>query len=82
MGTSGHVTTGIDRRERGTRAAAPLRIGGSRGDWDAIEELWIAGELTDTEFEDHFIDDVSVQDIGEETDGRTFDGSSCSVELR
>ncbi|WP_416959516.1 hypothetical protein [Streptomyces sp. Agncl-13] len=78
---SGYVTTGTDRRERGTRAA-PLRIDGSRGDWDAIEGLWMAGELTDTEFEDHFIDDVIVQDIGAGTDGWTFDGSSYSVELR
>jgi len=79
---SGWVTTGTDRRERGTRAAAPLRIDGRRGDWDEIEELWVAGELTDDEFEDHFIDDVIVQDIGEGTDGWTFDGSSYSVELR
>ena len=25
--------------------------------------LWMTGELTDAEFEDHFIDDVIVQDI-------------------
>jgi len=79
---SGWVTTGSDRRERGTRHAAPLRIDGRRGDWDAIEELWMAGELTDDEFEDLFIDDVIVQDIGEGTDGWTFDGGSYSVELR
>ncbi|MET7540077.1 hypothetical protein [Streptomyces sp. NPDC005507] len=79
---SGYVTTGTDRRERGTRKAAPLRIDGSQGDWDAIEELWTAGELTDDEFEDHFIDDVIVQDIGEGTDGWEFDGNSYSVELR
>ncbi|WP_432198413.1 hypothetical protein [Streptomyces sp. bgisy027] len=79
---SGWVTTGSDRRQRGTRDAAPLRIDGSRGDWNAIEELWMAGELTDDDFEDHFIDDVIVQDIGEGTDGWTFDGSSYSVELR
>ncbi|GGX57641.1 hypothetical protein [Streptomyces chartreusis] len=79
---SGWVTTGTDRRERGTRDAAPLRIDGSRGDWDAIEELWMAGELEDSDFEDHFVDDVIVQDIGEGTDGWTFDGGSYSVELR
>ncbi|MFF1320640.1 hypothetical protein ACFVZZ_14580 [Streptomyces chartreusis] len=79
---SGWVTTGTDRRQRGTRDAAPLRIDGSRGDWDAIEELWMAGELADDDFEDHFIDDVIVQDIGEGTDGWTFDGGSYSVELR
>ncbi|WP_369242117.1 hypothetical protein AB5J56_44405 [Streptomyces sp. R21] len=79
---SGWVTTGSDRRERGTRNAAPLRIDASRGDWDAIEALWGAGELADDEFEDHFIDDVIVQDIGEGTDGWTFDGGSYSVELR
>lgn len=79
---SGWVTTGSDRRQRGTRDAAPLRIDGSRGDWDEIEELWIAGELTDDDFEDHFIDDVIVADIGEGTDGWTFDGGSYAVELR
>jgi hypothetical protein len=79
---SGWVTTGTDRRERGTRDAAPLRIDGMRGDWDAIENLWLAGDLTDDEFEDHFIDDVIVADIGEGTDGWEFDGGSYSVELR
>ncbi|MFJ5310041.1 hypothetical protein [Streptomyces sp. NPDC088350] len=71
---------GLGRGE--SRAVAPLRIDGSRGDWDAIEELRIAGELSDTGFEDHFVDDVIVQDIGEGTGGWTFDGSSYSVELR
>ncbi|MFJ9752572.1 hypothetical protein [Streptomyces chartreusis] len=79
---SGWVTTGSDRRERGTRAAAPLRIDGGQGDWGAIEALWLAGELTDVDFEDHFIDDVIVQDIGEGTDGWTFDGGNYSVQLR
>ncbi|MGW8742388.1 hypothetical protein [Streptomyces sp. NPDC055794] len=79
---SGYVTTGTDRRERGTSHAAPLRIDGSRGDWDAIEALWMTGELIDNEFEDHFIDDVIVQDIGEGTDGWDFDGGLYSVELR
>ncbi|MEH0415927.1 hypothetical protein [Streptomyces sp. B21-083] len=79
---SGYVTTGTDRRERGTPDAAPLRIDGSQGNWDEIEELWLAGELTDDEFEDHFIDDVIVEDIGEGTDGWEFDGANYSVELR
>ncbi|TQK49786.1 hypothetical protein FBY35_0049 [Streptomyces sp. SLBN-118] len=79
---SGTVKTGDDERERGTRQAAPLRIDGRRGNWDEIEELWAAGELTDDEFEDHFIDDVIVEDIGEGTDGWDFPGSSYSVELR
>jgi hypothetical protein len=79
---SGTVKTGDDERERGTRRAAPLRIDASRGDWDEIEELWAAGELTDNEFEDHFIDDVIVADIGEGTDGWDFPGASYSVELR
>ncbi|MEU3620681.1 hypothetical protein ABZ725_51880 [Streptomyces sp. NPDC006872] len=79
---SGLVKTGDDERERGTRRAAPLRIDGSRGDWDEIEALWMAGELTDHDFEDHFIDDVIVADIGEGTDGWDFPGSSYAVELR
>ncbi|MFD3622330.1 hypothetical protein ACFWWT_45700 [Streptomyces sp. NPDC058676] len=79
---SGTVRTGDDERERGTRRAAPLRIDGSRGDWDEIEALWLAGELTDDEFEDRFIADVIVADIGEGTDGWDFPGASYSVELR
>ncbi|MEV8547312.1 hypothetical protein [Streptomyces sp. NPDC051572] len=79
---SGSVTTGTDERVRGTRDAAPLRIDGSRGGWDAIEELWIAGELTADEFEDRFIEDVIEQDIGAGSDGWEFGGSSYSVELR
>jgi hypothetical protein len=79
---SGIVKTGDDERERGNRRAAPLRIDGSRGDWDEIEELWLAGELTDDDFEDHFIDDVIVADIGEGTDGWEFSGSAYAVELR
>ncbi len=79
---SGWVTTGTDRRQRGTPDAAPLRIDGERGHWDEIEELWMADELTDDEFEDHFIDDVIVEDIGEGTDGWVFDGRSYSVEVR
>ncbi|MDQ0988787.1 hypothetical protein [Streptomyces sp. V3I7] len=79
---SGTVRTGDDERERGTRRAAPLRIDGHRGNWDEIEELWQAGELTDTAFEDHFIDDIIVADIGEGTDGWEFPGASYSVELR
>ncbi|MEV5842238.1 hypothetical protein AB0M32_09710 [Streptomyces sp. NPDC051985] len=79
---SGVVKTGDDVRTRGTRDAAPLRIDGSRGNWDAIKELWMTGELTDDEFEDHFIDDVIVEDIGEGTDGWEFTGASYSVEVR
>ncbi|MFB7418268.1 hypothetical protein ACFC1L_27040 [Streptomyces sp. NPDC056210] len=79
---SGYVTTGRDRRERGTREAAPLRIDGRQGDWNDIEALWMAGELTDDEMEDHFIDDVIELDIGGGSDGWEFDGSSYSVELR
>ncbi|MDX3568461.1 hypothetical protein [Streptomyces sp. ID05-47C] len=62
--------------------ASPLRSDGSRGNWDAIEELWLAGELTDDEFEDHFIDDVIVEAIGEGTDRWEFPGASYSVEVR
>ncbi|MFI1769385.1 hypothetical protein ACH41H_46265 [Streptomyces sp. NPDC020800] len=79
---SGIVKTGDDERERGTRRAAPLRIDGSRGHWDEIEELWLAGELTDDAFEDRFIDAVIVEDIGEGTDGWEFPGGSYSIELR
>ncbi|MFD8228524.1 hypothetical protein ACFV16_30745 [Streptomyces massasporeus] len=79
---SGIVKTGDDERERGNRRTAPLRIDGSRGNWDHIEELWLAGELTDDDLEDHFIDDVIVEDIGEGTDGWEFPGVSYSVEVR
>ncbi|MEV7346276.1 hypothetical protein [Streptomyces sp. NPDC093544] len=79
---SGTVKTGNDERERGTRRAAPLRIDGGRGDWTEIEARWAASDLADQDFEDHFIDDVIVADIGEGTDGWDFPGSSYSVELR
>ncbi|MEV8038365.1 hypothetical protein [Streptomyces sp. NPDC086182] len=79
---SGKVKTGNDERERGTRRAAPLRIDGRRGDWSEIEALWLAGDLRDDDFEDRFVDDVIVADIGEGTDGWEFSGSSYSVELR
>ncbi|WP_254648913.1 hypothetical protein [Streptomyces sp. GbtcB7] len=79
---SGTVKTGADERERGTRRAAPLRIDGSRGDWSDIETLWLAGDLRDDDFEDRFIDDVIVADIGEGTDGWEFNGDSYAVELR
>lgn len=75
---SGVVKTGDNERTRGTPDANPLRIDGSRGHWDEIEELWLAGD----EFEDHFIDDVIVEDIGEGTDGWEFPGASYSVEVR
>ncbi|MET9459958.1 hypothetical protein ABZY05_33550 [Streptomyces canus] len=61
---SGVVKTGDDERTRGTPDANPLRIDGSCGHWDEIEGLWLAGELTDDEFEDHFIDDVIVEVTG------------------
>ncbi len=50
---NGVVKTGDDERTRATVDAAPLRIDGSRGNRKEIEELWLAGELTDDEFEDH-----------------------------
>ncbi|WP_326718092.1 MULTISPECIES: hypothetical protein [unclassified Streptomyces] len=65
-----------------TRQAAPLRIDAGRGYWDTIEGLRAAGELTDEESEDHFIDGIIVADIGEGTDGREFSGTSYCVELR
>ncbi|MEU6277074.1 hypothetical protein ABZ871_32420 [Streptomyces populi] len=79
---SGMVKTGNDERERGTRRAAPLRIDASRGDWTAIETLWLAGDLRDDDLEDHFIDDIIVADIGDGTDGWEFNGDSYAVELR
>ncbi|MEU0247326.1 hypothetical protein ABZ192_23950 [Streptomyces sp. NPDC006235] len=54
----------------------------SRPCWDEIEVLWLAGELADDEFEDHFIDDVIVEGIGEGTDGWQNPGASYAVELR
>jgi hypothetical protein len=79
---SGWVATGTDRRERGTCDAAALRIDGSRSGWEAIEDLWTAGELADIGLEDHFIDGVVVAEIGEGAVGWEFDGGSCSVEFR
>lgn len=79
---SGPVETGNDERERGTRRAGPLRLDASRGDWSGIEALWLAGDLRDGDFEDRFIDDIVIADIGEGADGRKFSGPACTVELR
>ncbi|MET7828947.1 hypothetical protein ABZT23_30270 [Streptomyces sp. NPDC005386] len=79
---SGLVRTGADERERGTRRAAPLRIDASRGDWTEIETPWLAGDLRDDDFEELFVDEVIVSDIGAGTDGWEFSGSSYTVELR
>ncbi|MFJ3235930.1 hypothetical protein [Streptomyces sp. NPDC086787] len=66
--------------------AAPGRLTAAHrrppGQLGRDRELWLAGELTDDECEDHFIDDVIVEDIGEGTDGWEFPGASCSVEVR
>ncbi|MFJ1610776.1 hypothetical protein ACIOHS_46885 [Streptomyces sp. NPDC088253] len=50
--------------------------------WPEIEAFWLAGDLRDDEFEDRFIEDVIVADIGEGTDGWEFNGDSYAVELR
>lgn len=39
-------------------------------------------ERRDDEFENHFVDDVIMEDIGEGTDGWEFPGASYSVEIR
>ncbi|WP_405773644.1 hypothetical protein [Streptomyces sp. NBC_00859] len=75
----GVVKTGADERDRGADGTAPLRIDGRNGNWDAIETKWLAGVLTDEEFEDCFINDVVVEDIGEGTDGWEFSGSSYNI---
>ncbi|WP_328826005.1 hypothetical protein OHT77_01205 [Streptomyces sp. NBC_00252] len=80
--TSGATHSSSGCRISSTTSAAPLRIDGTRGNWEEIEELWLAGDLTDDEFEDHFVDDVIVVDIGEGTDGWEFPGASYTVEVR
>ncbi|MFF3312918.1 hypothetical protein [Streptomyces sp. NPDC002952] len=40
------------------------------------------GDLRDDDFEDLFIDEITVADIGAGADGWEFSGSSYSVELR
>ncbi|MFJ8510049.1 hypothetical protein [Streptomyces avermitilis] len=62
-----------------------MRIDGRRGDWSDIEALWVAGDLRDDDFEDRFIDEVIVADIGEGTDGWEFSGArtqSSSGDIR
>ncbi|MFJ3422022.1 hypothetical protein ACIPN8_37440 [Streptomyces sp. NPDC086082] len=80
--TSGATHPSSGCRISSATSAAPLRIDGTRGHWEEIEELWLAGDLTDDEFEDHFVDDVIVEDIGEGTDGWEFPGASYTVEVR
>lgn len=74
----GKVKTGSDERDRGAEGTAPFLIDGSQGNWSDIEEKWAAGELTDENFEDLFID-IIVDDIGEGSDGWEFPGGSYTI---
>lgn len=71
---TGTVQIAGDVRDRGTQGEAPLRIDGRNGAWARIEQAWLTGQLTDEVFEEYFIDDVIVEDIGDGTDGWQFPG--------
>ncbi|MEU3837695.1 hypothetical protein [Streptomyces microflavus] len=49
------------------------------GAWARIEQTWLAGRLTDEVFEEYFIDDIVVEDIGDGTDGWQFPGGWYQV---
>jgi hypothetical protein len=56
-----------------------LKINGKRGDWDAIEEAWDNGTLTPEKFEELYIFDVIVPDIGV-SETFEFPGSSYDIQ--
>lgn len=62
------------------RCVRSCRLG--RTAWGARRGVVSVGCALLEDFEDHFIDDVMVADIGEGTDGWEFSGSSYSVVLR
>ncbi|MFE3384793.1 hypothetical protein [Streptomyces anulatus] len=76
---TGTVQIARDTRDRGTGGEAPLRIDGRNGAWARIEQAWLTDQLTDEAFEEYFIDDVVVEDIGDGTDGWQFPGSWYQV---
>lgn len=76
---TGTVRIARDVRDRGTRGAAPLHIDGRNSSWARIEQTWLTGQLTDEVFEEYFIDDIVVEDIGDGTDGRPFPGDLYQV---
>ncbi|MFJ8755318.1 hypothetical protein ACIREO_39330 [Streptomyces sp. NPDC102441] len=76
---TGTVQIARDIRDRGTRGEAPLRIDGRNGAWSRIEQAWLTGQLTGEVFEEYFIDDIIVEDIGDGTDGWQFPGDWYQV---
>lgn len=76
---TGTVQIARDIRDRGTQGEAPLRIDGRNGTWTRIEQAWLTGQLTDEVFEEYFIDDILVEDIGDGTDGWQFPGDWYQV---
>jgi hypothetical protein len=77
---SGVVDIGGDRRTRGTPPNVAFKIGAQQGgDWTRIEEAWNAGEVTDEELEDYFIEDVVAVDIDDLSEDLSFPGSSYTI---
>ncbi|MGW4231154.1 hypothetical protein ACWEF9_17965 [Streptomyces sp. NPDC004980] len=56
-----------------------MHIDGRNSSWARIEQTWLTGQLTDEVFEEYFIDDIVVEDIGDGTDGRPFPGDLYQV---
>lgn len=74
---TGRVTIDNDSRERGQRGTAPLRIDGSRGRWDRIEDEW--NHSADPERLEHlFVHDVVLKDLNFSKPPR-FDGDDYEV---
>ena len=75
---TGVVGYGDDVRERGGNSGAPLKVNGSKGKWDRIEEAWNDGTLDEALLEDLYAEDVIGEDIGDNYEW-SFPGGSYSV---
>lgn len=75
---SGIVKQGTDSRTRGFGKSSPLRIDGTHGDWQPIEDAWNDGESPET-IERLYIQNVLVKDIGEGSQPWEFPGNRYEV---
>lgn len=75
---TGRVTQGNDSRERGRGRNAPLRLDGTIGRWNRIEDAWAEGADPD-EIERLFVEDVVVPNLGEGSHPWEFDGDDYEV---
>lgn len=66
---SGVVRTGRDQRTRGDGYHAPLRVDGTHGHWDRIEDWWESGSDDYDELGFYVAEDLVAEDLGDGTEG-------------